>query len=104
MDGLGRQLVVAVDEDVDVGLDVAEGGPDGEALALARFADDPGAGGDGDRDRLVGGAVVDDPDGGFGQLAVELGHDRADRQLLVEARDEDGHSLGRLRPVRADRR
>ena len=43
VDGVGRELVVAVGEDVDVGLDVAERGPDGEALAHARLAQDAGA-------------------------------------------------------------
>ncbi len=58
---------VAVDQQIDVGLDIGKHPPDHVALALAAFAADFGTGREGAGPGAVGGVVVVDVDPGIGQ-------------------------------------
>ena len=91
--------VVAVDEDVDVGIDVGEHSPDDIALALPALRPHHRAGLPGDLARPVAGVVVVDVDRRLRQRRPERRNDRGDRQLLVVAGDED-RGAGRRRDGR----
>ena len=80
--------VVAVNHDIDVGLDVGEGPTDHVALALALLATDDGASGGRDLGGAVGGVVVVDVDAHRGNGRQKVGDDLPDRTLLVVARDD----------------
>ena len=91
---------VAVDQHVDVGLDVGEHAPHHVALALVGLAADHGAGLLRRLDGAVGRIVVVDVDRGVRQRGAEIGHDLGDRALLVVARHQHrdlvpalGHAL-----------
>ena len=79
---------VAVDQHVDVGVDVGEHAPHHAALALVLLAADDGAGPGRRLDGAVGGIVVVDVDAGLRQRRAEIGHDLADGRLLVVARHQ----------------
>ena len=79
---------VAVDQHVDVGVDVGEHAPHHAALALVLLAPDDGAGLGRRLDGAVGGIVVVDVDAGLRQRRAEIGHDLADGGLLVVARHQ----------------
>jgi hypothetical protein len=81
--------VVAVDHDVEVGLDVLEHPAHDVALALAELAPHDRAGRGGDRRGLVGRVVVVDVDRGLRQRAAEVGDHLRDRGGFVVAGDED---------------
>ena len=74
---------VAVDQHVDVGLDVIEHAPHHVALALIGFTANHGARATGSFDGAVGGIVVVDVDGRFGQRGAEVGDDFGDGMLFV---------------------
>ena len=84
---------VAVDQHVDVGLDVGEHPPHHVALALVALAPDHRAGGAGDLQGAVGGVVVVDVDRGLGQLGAETGDHSGDGGFFVEAGDQHGQTL-----------
>src|SRR3954449_12036941 len=84
---------VAVDQNVDVRLDIGEHPPHHEALALMRLAPDHRAGGAGDLLGIVGRIVVVDIDRGLGELGPETGDHPGDGRLFVEARDQHGQTL-----------
>ena len=84
---------IAVDQNVDVRLDVGEHPPHHEALALMRLAPDHRAGGAGDLQGIVGRIVVVDIDRGLGQLGPETGDHPGNGRLFVEARDQHGQTL-----------
>ena len=85
-----RRIVggVAIDQHVDVGLDVGEHAPHHAALALALLAPDDGAGLGRRLDGAVGGIVVVNVDAGLRQRRAEIGHDLADGGLLIVARHQ----------------
>ena len=76
---------IAIDQHVDVGVDIGEHAPHHVALALAAFAAHLGAG----LARHCGGAIfriiVVDVDIGRRQRFAKVGHDRGDGRFLVEA-------------------
>src|SRR6185312_10251403 len=84
---------VAVDQDVDVGLDVGEHAAHDKALALPRLAEHLGAGRARHRDRVVGRVVVVDEDRGGRQRRAEVAHDPRDRDGLVVARHQHGDAI-----------
>ena len=69
---------VAIDQHVDVGLDVGEHAPDHVAFALVRLAAHHGAGGARDLDGAVGRIVVVDIDGGVRQRGAKIGDNLGD--------------------------
>ena len=86
--GGGVVGVIAVDHDVDIGLDIGEGPTDHVALALALLAPNDGTGGRRDLGGAIGRAVVIDEDAHRGNGRQEVGDDLRDRALLVVARDD----------------
>ena len=97
--GLGGVRVVAVHHDVVVGVDVAQHLAHHVALALAAFGPHHGAVLGRDGSGAVGGVVVVDVHGRFGQHAPEVVDHLADGYGLVVAGDEhgDGAALGARR-------
>ena len=90
---LGRELVVAVGQDVDVRIDITEGGSEGETLPHPWLSKDLRARRGRHTRCVVGRTVIDHPDGRIGQLLLELCDHSGDRPFLVEAWDEDGDAL-----------
>lgn len=90
--GVGGVGGIAIDHDVDVGLDGGEHVLDDAALAAAGGEDDlcPGLGGN------LGGAIcagiIENPNLGVGKDAAEIPDDIGDGFFLVVARDEHGDS------------
>ena len=84
--------VVAVDEDVDIGVDVGKHAPDDVAFALEALAADAGAGLKRGGDGAVGGVVVVDEEGGCGQRARKGLNDGGNCGLLIVTGDQDGDS------------
>ena len=80
---------IAVDEHVDVGVDLAEHPPDYAALAGPRFCAHDSAGGLRRKCSRVARAVVVDVDDRLGQRGVEIGDDRCHRRRLVAAGNQD---------------
>ena len=76
---------VAVDQHVEVGLDVGEHAPHHVALALALFLEHLGAGGARGGRGIVGRIVVEHENRGRGQRRLEVAHDLGDRGFLVVA-------------------
>lgn len=81
---------VAIDEHVDVGLDIREHAAHDVTLALAPFAAHDRAGLARDRRGAVGRIVVVHEDLGRGQCLAEIGDDRRDGGFLIVA----GHQHG----------
>jgi hypothetical protein len=79
---------IAVDQHVDVGLDIGEHPPHHAALALVLLAADDSAGGGCRFDGTVGRIVVVDVDAGLWQRRAEIDHDLADGGFLVVARHQ----------------
>ena len=73
--------VVAVDQDIEVGLDVGEHASDHMALALQPLAAHDRAGRAGGFHRAVAGVVVVDIDGRLRQGCAEIGDDFRNRRL-----------------------
>ena len=80
---------IAIDQHVDVGIDVGEHAPDHMALALAAFAAHLGAGLARDLDGAVRRIVVVDEDFGRRQRLAKIGDHGRDRGFLVEARHQN---------------
>lgn len=81
--------VVAINQDVDIGVDVAKHAADGMAFALAEFGGEDGSGFGGTGTGRVSGVVVADVDDGSGEREFEVTHDVGDGAFLIEAGDED---------------
>ena len=90
--GGGIVCVVAVDQNIDVRLDIGEHAAHDVALALAHFGAHHGAGLAGSLDRPVLRIVVVDIDRGRRERGAEVAHHLADRGLLVVAGYQDGDS------------
>jgi hypothetical protein len=101
---LGRKLVVAVGQDVDVCLDITKGGSERESLPQARLSKDLRAGRRRDVRCVIRRAVVDDPDGSVGQLLLELRDHGSDRGFLVEARNKDRDALPLVQLIASNHR
>ena len=89
---------IAVDEHIDVGLDVGEHSADDIALAAADDAGELSAMGERDLRRPIAGRIVEDMNGGRGERSAKTVNDGADSALLIVAWDEDcdrqtGHSV-----------
>ena len=91
---------IAVGHDVHVGVDVGEHAADDMALALLALRADDRSGLAGHLASIVAAIVVVDVDRGAGQRGAEAGDRRADRGLLVVARQKDGDAR-RNRTVQA---
>ncbi len=81
---------IAVDEHVDVGVDLAEHPPDHAALAGTRFGAHDSAGGLRRERGCVGRAVVVDVHDRLRQRGAEVGNDPGHRRRLVAARNQHG--------------
>ena len=81
---------VAVDQHVDIGVDIGEHAPHHMALALAVLAAHFGACLARHRDGTVGRIIVVNEDCGRRQRFAKIGHDGGDRGFLVEARHQNG--------------
>ncbi len=88
----GVVSVVAVDQHIDVRLDIGEHPAHHIAFALARFAAHDGAGIPRPLGRLVLGIVVVDVDRGVRQRGAEIAHNQRDGSLLIVAGHEDGNA------------
>ena len=84
--------VVAVDQEIDVRLDIGEHAADDMALALQPFPPHHGARGTRVQHGMVGGVIVIDIDNRVGQRRLEVGDDPADRGLLVAAWYQHRHA------------
>ena len=80
---------VAIDQDVDIRIDVGEHAPDHMALALAALAAHFGACLARDRRGAIRRVVVVDEDLRRRQRFAEIGDDGCDRGLFVEARHQN---------------
>ena len=80
---------VAIDQHIDIGIDIGEHPPDHMTLALAAFAAHLRAGIARDRDGAIRRIVVVDEDFGRRQRFAKIGDDGGDRGFLVEARHQN---------------
>src|SRR5262249_54652991 len=84
---------VAIDQNIQVGIDVGEHSPYYVPLALMHFTPHQCPSGTSDLDRPVGRIVVVNVDRGFGQCSAEIGDHLGDGRFLVEAGYQDCHPL-----------
>src|SRR5579872_4693460 len=98
--------VIAIDEHVDIGIDVAEHPPDDVTLALHGLVADDRACGLGARRRVIAGVIVVNVDGRCRQCGAKVTDDMRNGHLLIEARNEHGDShehsmyeIGRTRGI-----
>ncbi len=81
--------VVAVDQHVDIGVDIGKHPAHHVAFALPRLGAHHGARGARRLDRRIRGVVVVDVDGAGGQQLAEFSYHRGNRAFLVAARHEN---------------
>ena len=97
--GAGRIVGgIAINQHVDVGVNVGEHAPHHAAFALVLLAADDSAGLGRSLHGAIGGVVVVDVDGCFRQRRPEIGHDLADGRLLVVARHQHRDPAGARGP------
>ena len=84
---------VAVDQHIDIGVDIGEHAPDHMTLALAAFAAHLRAGIARDRNGAIRRIVVVDEDFGRRQRFAKIGDDGGDRSFLVETRHQNGDRI-----------
>ena len=82
---------IAVDQNIDIGVDVGEHAPDHMTLALAAFAAHLGAGLARHRHGTIRRIVVVNEYPGRWQHLAKIGNDGGDGGLLVEARHQNGN-------------
>ena len=91
---------IAIDQHIDVGIDIGEHAPDHMPLALAALAAHDGAGAARDIDGAVLRIVVVDENFGGRQRFAKIGNDGRDGGFLVEARHQNRNSQRRRRHCR----
>jgi hypothetical protein len=92
---------VAIDQHIDVGIDVGEHAPHHVALALVNLAAHLGARPAGNRDGAVFGIVVVNVDGSGRERLAEISDNGRHRRLLVVARHQHGNARIRRRHCHA---